>query len=94
LYEIFDSQPHEFAQLNTTDIKRLYRDLSRKYHPDKNPDEDTTDKFMKLKLAFEILNDQEKRAAYDIYGQTDFSQDDKMKDMIEQRFKNKTDREE
>jgi len=49
---------------------------------------------MKLKLAFEILNDQEKRAAYDIYGQIDFSQDDKMKDMIEQRFKNATDREE
>jgi len=83
LYEVFDTSPQDFAQLNQTDIKRLYRDLSRKYHPDKNRDEDTTDKFMSLKSAFEILSVQEKKVLYDVYGQVDFSQDDKMKEMIE-----------
>ena len=61
----------------------MYRDLSRKYHPDKNPDVDTTEKFMEIKMAFEILSSDEKRVLYDVYGTTDFSQDDKMKDMIE-----------
>jgi preprotein translocase subunit Sec63 len=83
LYEVFDTSPQDFAQLNQTDIKRLYRDLSRKYHPDKNREEDTTDKFMNIKQAFEILSNQEKRVLYDVYGTVDFSQDDKMKDMIE-----------
>lgn len=94
LYETFQISPQDFAQLNHTDIKRLYRDLSRIHHPDKNPEEDTTEKFMKIKQAFEILSKQEKRVLYDVYGQVDFSQDDKMKEMIEQRFKNQTDREE
>lgn len=47
---------------------------------------------MEIKTAFEILSDAEKRVAYDIYGQVDFSQDDKMKSMIEQKFKNQTER--
>jgi len=93
MYEIFETSPQEFAQLNSTLIKRMYRDLSRKYHPDKNPEEDTTDKFMKIKQAFEILHEQEKRILYDVYGQTDFSQDDKMKDMIEVKFKDPKERE-
>lgn len=83
LYEVFDTSPQDFAQLNQTNIKRLYRDLSRKYHPDKNREEDTTDKFMSIKQAYEILSNQEKRVLYDVYGTVDFSQDDKMKDMIE-----------
>ena len=47
---------------------------------------------MEIKTAFEILSDPERRVAYDIYGQVDFSQDDKMKGMIEQKFKNQTER--
>lgn len=47
---------------------------------------------MEIKTAFEILGDAEKRVAYDIYGQVDFSQDDKMRSMIEQKFKNQTER--
>jgi curved DNA-binding protein CbpA len=74
-------------------LKRQYRDLSRKYHPDKNPETDTTAKFMGLKTAYEILGDPERRILYDVYGQTDFSQDDRMKSMIEQRFKNATEQE-
>jgi curved DNA-binding protein CbpA len=48
---------------------------------------------MGLKTAYEILGDPERRILYDVYGQTDFSQDDRMKSMIEQRFKNSTERE-
>lgn len=44
---------------------------------------------MKLKTAFEILNDQPRRVLYDVYGQTDFSMDDRMRQMIEQKFKDK-----
>jgi curved DNA-binding protein CbpA len=73
-----------------TELKKHYRDLSRKLHPDKNPDEDTTDQFMKVKTAYEILNDPEKRVLYDVYGTIDFSNDDKMWQMIQQRFKNQT----
>ena len=60
--------PHEYMSLEKNAFKKKYRDLSRKYHPDKNTEEDTTDLFMKLKQAFEILSDPEKRVLYDIYG--------------------------
>jgi DnaJ-class molecular chaperone len=83
LYEIFDTLPQDFLQFNVSTLKRQYRDLSRKYHPDKNPDTDTTAKFMGLKTAYEILGDPDRRILYDIYGQTDFTQDDRMKSMIE-----------
>ena len=61
------------------EVKRLYRDLSVKYHPDKNA-EDTTEKFMRLKDAYEVLSDEYKRVTYDLHGQEDFSADDKMYD--------------
>ena len=48
---------------------------------------------MQLKTAFEILNDPERRKLYDVYGQTDFQQDNTMKNMIEVKFKNVTERE-
>lgn len=69
-------------------FQKKYRTLSVKYHPDKN-ENDTTEVFMQLKQAFEILNDPEKRVMYDIYGQTDFSMYDRMQGMMEQKFKNK-----
>ena len=65
--------------MNTSSIKRMYRDLSRKYHPDKNED-DTTEKFQKLKEAYDILINPDKRVAYDLYEKIDFSQDDRMLD--------------
>ena len=48
---------------------------------------------MKIKQAFEILSEDEKRVLYDVYGQTDFSNDDKMRDMIEVKFKDPKERE-
>ena len=58
--------PLYFQVINDTEFKRKYKDLARKFHPDKN-NGDTT-KFMKLKFAYEILKDQEKKVVYDVYG--------------------------
>ncbi|MBV8657496.1 MAG: molecular chaperone DnaJ [Burkholderiales bacterium] len=51
------------------DIKKSYRKLAMKYHPDRNPDsKDAEEKFKEAKEAYEILSDGNKRAAYDQYG--------------------------
>lgn len=48
-----------------SDIKKAFRALSLKYHPDRNPSEDTTEKFQKIGEAYEVLSDPEKRNQYD-----------------------------
>jgi molecular chaperone DnaJ len=51
------------------DIKKSYRKLAMKYHPDRNPDnKDAEDKFKEAKEAYEVLSDGNKRAAYDRHG--------------------------
>ena len=51
------------------DIKKSYRRLAMKYHPDRNKDDaDTGTKFKEAKEAYEVLKDGEKRAAYDRFG--------------------------
>ncbi|MGA8786781.1 MAG: DnaJ C-terminal domain-containing protein, partial [Polaromonas sp.] len=50
------------------DIKRAYRKLSRKYHPDVSKDKNAEAKFKELGEAYEVLKDPEKRAAYDRLG--------------------------
>jgi molecular chaperone DnaJ len=57
------------------DVKRAYRKLAVKFHPDKNPDDARAeDKFKELGEAYDVLMDEEKRAAYDRYGHAAFSQ--------------------
>jgi curved DNA-binding protein len=52
------------------DIKKAYRKLARKYHPDLNPDDKAAEeKFKEINEAYEVLSDPENRSKYDRYGQ-------------------------
>ncbi|GAA1348413.1 molecular chaperone DnaJ [Falsarthrobacter nasiphocae] len=50
------------------EIKRAYKKLARKYHPDINPGEDAAEQFKKVSHAYEVLSDRERRANYDRFG--------------------------
>src|SRR6187397_1778974 len=57
------------------EIKRAYRKLAVKFHPDKNPeDPQAEEKFKELGEAYDVLMDANKRAAYDRYGHAAFAQ--------------------
>ncbi|GMM53960.1 Mdj1 protein [Maudiozyma humilis] len=55
-----------------TDIKKAYRKLAKKYHPDINKEPDAEKKFHDLQNAYEILSDETKRKQYDQYGPAAF----------------------
>ena len=57
------------------EIKKAYRTLAMKYHPDRNPDDPQAEqKFREANEAYDILKDEQKRAAYDRYGHAAFEQ--------------------
>ncbi|MEC7803195.1 MAG: molecular chaperone DnaJ [Verrucomicrobiota bacterium] len=59
---------------SSEDIKKAYRKLAIKYHPDKNPgDQKAEEKFKEISAAFEVLKDEEKRQKYDQFGHDAFS---------------------
>lgn len=78
---------YQLLELETTSptssqLKKAFRDASKKYHPDKNA-EDTTEKFLEVKFAADILSESFTKSAYDLFGQTKFEQENKLYDMFE-----------
>ena len=64
-YEVLGVQQNA----SEADLKKAYRRLAMKYHPDRNPDDqDAEAKFKEAKEAYEVLNDPRKRTAYDQFG--------------------------
>lgn len=60
-------------EANGDEIKKAYRRLAMKFHPDRNPDnKDAEIKFKEINEAYEVLKDDQKRAAYDRYGHQAF----------------------
>ena len=64
-YEVLGVQKGASAE----DIKKAYRKLAVKYHPDRNPgDKEAEEKFREATEAYEVLSDDKKRPIYDQYG--------------------------
>ena len=64
-YEVLDVA----KSASEADIKKAFRRLAMKYHPDRNPDDaEAEQRFKEAKEAFEVLSNTEKRAAYDQFG--------------------------
>lgn len=57
-----------------TEIKKAYRKLALKYHPDKNPSKEAEEKFKQISEAYAVLSDDEKRKMYDRYGHAGIDQ--------------------
>ena len=66
-YEIL-GVPRDASQ---EDIKKAYRALAKKYHPDVCKEPDANEKFAEIQVAYDCLSDPEKRSNYDHYGTED-----------------------
>ncbi len=60
------------ATASESEIKKAYRKLARKYHPDVNKDPEAEEKFKEINAAYEILSDKEKKSQYDQFGDSMF----------------------
>jgi len=53
---------------SAAEIKKAYRSLAKKYHPDMNKDAGAEDKFKEINAAYEVLGDEKKKSQYDMHG--------------------------
>ena len=68
LYDTLEIQDNA----SESEIKKAYRKLARKYHPDVNKDPSAEEKFKEINAAYEILSDKEKKQQYDMHGDSMF----------------------
>ena len=68
LYETLEVSENASAD----EIKKAYRKLARKYHPDVNKDPKAEEKFKEINAAYEVLSDPQKKQQYDQYGDSMF----------------------
>lgn len=64
-YKILGIQPGA----NEEEIKKAYRRMALKFHPDKNKDPNAEEKFKEIAEAYEVLSDPKKKTVYDQYGE-------------------------
>jgi DnaJ-class molecular chaperone len=82
-HEAFDNDKDIYEVLGLDDdadeaaIKKVYRHLSKLYHPDKNPDAESRKKFADIRDAYEVLNDPDKKILYDTGGMEAVRKSDK-----------------
>ncbi|XP_034028972.1 dnaJ homolog subfamily C member 16 [Thalassophryne amazonica] len=73
-----DADPYKILGVtrtaSQTEIKKVYKRLAKEWHPDKNKSPGAEDMFIKITKSYEILSNEDKRANYDRYGQTDDTQ--------------------
>ena len=64
LYETLNVSENASA----SEIKKAYRTLAKKYHPDMNKDPKAEEKFKEINAAYEVLGDEQKKSQYDMHG--------------------------
>lgn len=92
-----ENNPNNFYTLldvdkncSKSELKKAYFKLSKIYHPDKNQDEDTTEKFLEVKQAYEIMSDEFFKTRYDAFMQTKFDQETSFRSQLKITHKDMT----
>src|SRR3989338_3680939 len=73
-YEVLGFTGENRDDTSDSEIKKSFRTLSKKYHPDLDSSEGAREKFQKISRAYDVLSDRKKRKIYDIRGEDGLKQ--------------------